>query len=323
MTAPIRWGILGPGSIAHKFAVGLQAISEGELVAVGSRDRQRADAFADQYGAPNRHTSYEALSADPDVDAVYVATPSSLSQRQFDSLSRSRQGRALREALYHQCRRGRGRRRLCPRQWRLFDGGHVEPLSAHYGAGAPVARRWCHWRATHGQRRLWFSRGRQSRWPTFQPHFGRRCLARHRHLRRLLSRRWFLGRNQRRLSRLRTSAKLALTSKPASYSAIAVVPSPTCLAPSALRLRTKLASSAAKGRLSLTPSWWKGESATLKAGVLRRAHRIALGGQWLQLRGARSRPLSRRRSDGERGHVARRNCGADADPRRSPRSRSA
>ena len=48
MTAPIRWGILGPGSIAHKFAVGLQAIPEGELVAVGSRDQQRADAFADQ-----------------------------------------------------------------------------------------------------------------------------------------------------------------------------------------------------------------------------------------------------------------------------------
>ncbi len=75
MTAPIRWGILGPGSIAHKFAVGLQAIAEGELVAVGSRDQQRADAFADQYNAPNRHASYEALSADPDIDAVYVATP--------------------------------------------------------------------------------------------------------------------------------------------------------------------------------------------------------------------------------------------------------
>jgi len=75
MTAPIRWGILGPGSIAHKFAVGLQAISEAELVAVGSRDQQRADAFADQYGAPNRHASYETLSADPDIDAVYVATP--------------------------------------------------------------------------------------------------------------------------------------------------------------------------------------------------------------------------------------------------------
>ena len=57
MTAPIRWGILGPGSIAHKFAVGLQAIPEGELVAVGSRDQQRADAFADLYGAPNRHAS--------------------------------------------------------------------------------------------------------------------------------------------------------------------------------------------------------------------------------------------------------------------------
>lgn len=75
MTQPIRWGILGPGSIAHKFAVGLQAIPEGELVAVGSRSQQRADEFADQYDAPKRHASYAALSADPDIDAVYVATP--------------------------------------------------------------------------------------------------------------------------------------------------------------------------------------------------------------------------------------------------------
>ncbi|MDP6108107.1 MAG: Gfo/Idh/MocA family oxidoreductase, partial [Candidatus Brocadiia bacterium] len=46
-----------------------------ELVAVGSRTQEKADAFADEFGAPRRHASYEALAADPDVDIVYVATP--------------------------------------------------------------------------------------------------------------------------------------------------------------------------------------------------------------------------------------------------------
>ncbi|HYH11110.1 MAG TPA: Gfo/Idh/MocA family oxidoreductase [Thermomicrobiales bacterium] len=71
----IRWGILGPGRIAAKFATGLQAAPGAELVAVGSRTQERADAFADTFAAPNRHASYEALAADPDVDVIYVATP--------------------------------------------------------------------------------------------------------------------------------------------------------------------------------------------------------------------------------------------------------
>jgi predicted dehydrogenase len=74
--APLRWGILGPGSIARKFAEDLRHLPEaGRLVAVGSRSKEKADAFADEYGASNRHGSYEALAADPDVDAIYVATP--------------------------------------------------------------------------------------------------------------------------------------------------------------------------------------------------------------------------------------------------------
>ena len=70
-----RWGIIGPGSIAHKFATGLRALDDAQLVAVGSRSQDRADAFADAYDAPNRHASYEALVENSEVDAVYVATP--------------------------------------------------------------------------------------------------------------------------------------------------------------------------------------------------------------------------------------------------------
>ncbi len=75
MAGNIRWGILGPGSIANKFVQGVQFLTDSEVVAVGSRDLGRANEFAGKYGIPNRHGSYEALVADPDVDIVYVATP--------------------------------------------------------------------------------------------------------------------------------------------------------------------------------------------------------------------------------------------------------
>ncbi|MGB1251097.1 MAG: Gfo/Idh/MocA family protein [Candidatus Promineifilaceae bacterium] len=73
----IKWGILGPGSIAHKFAIGLQLVPNAELVAVGSRSLERAQAFAAKFDALSAYGSYADLIADPDVDAIYVGTPHS------------------------------------------------------------------------------------------------------------------------------------------------------------------------------------------------------------------------------------------------------
>lgn len=72
---PIRWGILGLGRIARKFALGLQSVPDAKLVAVGSRSLEKATAFAGEFNVPYAHGSYEALAADPEVDVVYVATP--------------------------------------------------------------------------------------------------------------------------------------------------------------------------------------------------------------------------------------------------------
>jgi predicted dehydrogenase len=71
----VRWGILAPGNIAKRFAEGLKALPDAKLVAVGSRTQEKADAFADEFDAPNRHGSYQALVDDPNVDIVYVASP--------------------------------------------------------------------------------------------------------------------------------------------------------------------------------------------------------------------------------------------------------
>jgi len=71
----IRWGILGTGRIADKFAGDLALAEGAAAVAVGSRSRESAEHFARRHGIPKAYGSYDELVRDPDVDIVYVATP--------------------------------------------------------------------------------------------------------------------------------------------------------------------------------------------------------------------------------------------------------
>ncbi|MEP6755939.1 MAG: Gfo/Idh/MocA family oxidoreductase, partial [Chthonomonadales bacterium] len=72
---PLRWGILGAGNIAKKFTLGAQVNADMVVVAVGSRDLSKANAFAKELNIERAHGSYEALVSDPDIDVIYVATP--------------------------------------------------------------------------------------------------------------------------------------------------------------------------------------------------------------------------------------------------------
>jgi predicted dehydrogenase len=73
--APLRWGILGTGTIAHTFAAALGKTAEARLVAVGSRSRELAERFAAECGGARPQGGYAELLADPEVEAVYIATP--------------------------------------------------------------------------------------------------------------------------------------------------------------------------------------------------------------------------------------------------------
>jgi predicted dehydrogenase len=73
----LRWGILGPGGIANTFALAVREGTRSQLVAVGSRDADRASGFARRHSVARSHGSYEALVADDEVDVVYIATPHS------------------------------------------------------------------------------------------------------------------------------------------------------------------------------------------------------------------------------------------------------
>ena len=74
MVKMLGWGILGTGWIASEQTQDLLG-NRSRVAAVGSRSLDTATAFASRYGIPNAHGSYEELVADPEVDAIYVATP--------------------------------------------------------------------------------------------------------------------------------------------------------------------------------------------------------------------------------------------------------
>jgi len=76
MDTKIRWGIMGTGSIARKFARGLKDADGAELIAVGSRSQDSADAFGREFEIPRRrYGSYADLASDDAVDVIYIATP--------------------------------------------------------------------------------------------------------------------------------------------------------------------------------------------------------------------------------------------------------
>lgn len=78
MTAPpLRWGFSAPGGIAGTMAATMHRNSQQRVVAVTSRSRERAEAFAREHDVARPYDDLAAMCADPDVDAVYVASPHS------------------------------------------------------------------------------------------------------------------------------------------------------------------------------------------------------------------------------------------------------
>jgi predicted dehydrogenase len=71
---PVRWGFLGAGGIATKMAQDLAVSTSNVLTAVAARSTERAQQFADRFGATSAYGDYRALVEDPDIDVVYVAT---------------------------------------------------------------------------------------------------------------------------------------------------------------------------------------------------------------------------------------------------------
>jgi len=74
----VKWGIISTADINRKVIPGAHASPKVDLVAVSSRDRARADAYASKWEIPRAYGSYEALLADPEIEAVYISLPNNL-----------------------------------------------------------------------------------------------------------------------------------------------------------------------------------------------------------------------------------------------------
>lgn len=72
----LKWGILGPGNIARDFAKALNRVN-GEVYAVASRNKERAEKFASENNVKKAYGSYDELINDEEIDVIYIATPHS------------------------------------------------------------------------------------------------------------------------------------------------------------------------------------------------------------------------------------------------------
>ncbi len=74
----VSWGIISTANINTPIIAGARASDALEIVAVAGRDGARTEAYAREYGIPRAHAGYDALLADPDVEAVYISLPNGM-----------------------------------------------------------------------------------------------------------------------------------------------------------------------------------------------------------------------------------------------------
>src|SRR5512143_3417467 len=78
MTQILRWGLLGTADINKALIPPLQLSKRNNLLAVASRSREKANAYAREKKIKRAYGSYEALLADPEIDVIYNPLPNSL-----------------------------------------------------------------------------------------------------------------------------------------------------------------------------------------------------------------------------------------------------
>ena len=126
----IRWGILGCGRIARKFASDLRHVENASLVAVGSRNLATAQEFASEYPAKWIHDSYEALASNEEVDVIYVASPHGLHHEHVMLCLKHRKAVLCEKAFAINSKQATGNDRNSQVAGCFFDGGILDEIHA-------------------------------------------------------------------------------------------------------------------------------------------------------------------------------------------------
>lgn len=71
----LRFGIVGTGTIAHRFANAIKNVPNAELTAFASRTKENAENFGDEFDIPVRFDSYEKMAQSDAIDTAYIAVP--------------------------------------------------------------------------------------------------------------------------------------------------------------------------------------------------------------------------------------------------------
>ena len=126
----VKWGVMSTADINRKFLAGAREASDTEILAVASRDQDRAGAYARDNGIERAYGSYEALLADADVEAVYISLPNSM-HVEWTVRALEAGKHVLCEKPFSRRQRGRTRLRRRRAQRQAADGGvHVSPQPA-------------------------------------------------------------------------------------------------------------------------------------------------------------------------------------------------
>lgn len=134
MSQPVRFGVVGTNWITAALIDSGLTVPGFELAAVCSRDAERAAAFAAPYGQARVHTSVAGLAADPEVDAVYVASPNSLHAPQSVELLRAGKHVLCEKPVASNHREGAAAFAVAAQEQRLMMEAYTTPFEPNFQA---------------------------------------------------------------------------------------------------------------------------------------------------------------------------------------------
>ena len=130
----VRLGVVGTSWIAASFVAAARTVPGVTIAAVSSRSEASAGAFADEHGIPTRHVGLDVLGADPDIDAVYLASPNAAHAEQAIGMMRAGKAVLVEKPLATSADEADAMVEVAARTGRLLMEAYVSPFEPNVAA---------------------------------------------------------------------------------------------------------------------------------------------------------------------------------------------